>query len=708
MTLTKTFALVQYEQWKVKIQNLLNNLAKIAAERGEILRFDDLDSDDIHVSPQENSQPLAEILQQKSLSLNSLFRLAVVGHFCRGKSTLINAMLDRILLTGDLRPNTATSAVLRYGMPERFRVTFKPKSGKPPVEYQSNSPEDLAQALVQFTSDAAVDPQVHSDDGQKYIDLLQGKQDSLAQSIDGVELWCGSDFLKINKIEIIDTPGLGSVFKEHKRVTLNILPQVDATLFVIQPDPGIGKREIAFIQLIKEQVANIFFVLTKADQMEREEIPEMVDFIRDAIANIVELPVEHIYPVSALNALQGNQQESGFEVFLPALQQFLIKKSGISRLLNAVRLGRGYSDQMIIYVEKDIAAQSQSLQELHNERQKIQQAAHQIKEKKQKLIETINSRIAEIISQALHGLESMPTKMRQNVEQRINSLNLQQLQEADDYLQPVMKNTIVSWLQENQISFEKEMNRLSDRVKQEIKSMLGEIQSSREQELFEHNFEMQLNSPISTNNLISTSIGNDIVRMLASVGITGIVADFLGGLVDVGAQVVKSIGNFFDGLFGGKKSQQSRPSDRLQKARQKVREVLLAEVGNNGNNAYQAIVNGYQNYNGCHVNGVRNAVEESFRNWGQQLQERINALINSNVNGKLSQLDRQINDLATTTSEAELNQKIQMYRRQHEQLQALGLELYELEEEIDGRGDEGDKGEITNDKAQSLSGGFLR
>lgn len=687
VTSKKTLNLAHYKQWKATIQHLLKDLAVIADHRSEMLRTYELDAYDTDSPPQSNLEPLSELLKTKASTLDSAFRLAVVGHFCRGKSTLINAMLNRKLLTGDLRPNTATSAILRYGKPERFRVTFKSHSGKQPEEYFAESPENLASSLAQFTSEAAVASDAELDehstistDAQKYIDLMQGKEESLAELIDLVEVWCSSEFLNSNNIEIIDTPGLGSVFKEHKQVTLNIIPQVDATIFVVQPDPGISKREAAFIELIKEQVANIFFVVTKADQIAKHEIPEMVDFIRDVVQNTVGFPVEHIYPVSALNALRGNWNESGFSVFMPSLQRFLLENNGVGRLLSASRVARGYCDQMMIYVEKDIKAQSQSLRELYDERNKINLATSQIKLQKQALIETIDSRIQDIIFQAVHGLESIPGKIRKNVEQKIDSLSLQQLENADEFLHPEMKDTVVCWLRENQTSFENEMNRLNLRVKEEVKEMLGDIQSFREQQIFDRNFEIQLNSPITTNNLISTSIGNDIVKMLTSMKITVIVANFIGGLIDVGSEFVSGVKNVIGGLFGGRKRpSQPYQQERLHKARQKIREVLLAEVENSRKNAYEVMIEGYINDNGQQINGVRDAIEEIFQDWGIKLQESISNLINSNVNATLNQLNRQIQQLENHTSEEDLKNNIEMYHQQEQHLQDLLRQICTLE-----------------------------
>jgi GTP-binding protein EngB required for normal cell division len=671
--------LIEYQDWKIQIQRSLSDLATIAIERGEQLRTYELEAESSEESP---TISMGEVLQDSAVRLDSQFCLAVVGHFCRGKSTLINAMLDRTLLTGDLRPNTATSTILHYGSPERFCVTFKPGLGRQPLKYVAKSQDDLSNALTAFTSDAAVamdetidanDPEQRLDE-QKYIDLMLGNEKSLAEQIDQVEVWCDSRFLYENNVDIIDTPGLGSVFKEHKKATLRILPKADATLFVIQPDPGISKREAAFIELIKEQISNIFFVVTKADQLKPDEIPDVLDFIRSVIKEKVELPVQHIYPVSALKALQGNPGKSGFAPFLAALQEFLLSNSGSTRLLNAVHLGQLYCNEILPRIVQDTVAQNQSIEQLRQEREQLQQSTSRIKQQKQALIATIESRTGEICSNALYGLESLPQKIRESVEKRIATLDLQQLKDADDYLQPVMKDTVVKWLRENQNKFERQMQLLRDRTKQEVKEMLGDIQTAQEQQLFDRTFDFALSTPIKTSNLISVSLSEDIVKMLASIGITGVIATIVGGLIDLGAQAMRGIQGVLGNLFGRSQNRRQQ-DDRLQRARIQVIQALDDDPF--GKNAYQIMIEG-SNSNPP-ITGIREVIEKYFKDWGQQFQTQINDLINNSVNTKLTQLDRQIQELVAATTEKDAIDRLEKYRRQQHQLETLQAQFEQFE-----------------------------
>lgn len=673
--------LIEYQDWKIQIQRSLNDLATVAVERGEQLRTYELEAES---SEGSTTISMGEVLQDTVTRLDSQFCLAVVGHFCRGKSTLINAMLDRALLTGDLRPNTATSTILHYGSPERFRVTFKPELGRQPLEYIAESQDDLSDALTAFTSDAAVaiDKTIEANDSeqrldeQKYIDLMLGNEKSLAEQIDQVEVWCDSSFLRENNLDIIDTPGLGSVFKEHKKATLRILPKADATLFIIQSDPGISKRETAFIELIKEQISSIFFVVTKADQIKPDEIPGVLDFITSTIEEKVDLPVQHIYPVSALKALQGHQDKSGFAPFLAALQEFLLSNSGVTRLLDAVHLGQRYCNEILPRVIQDIVARKQSVEKLRQEHEQLQQSTSRIKQQKQALIATIESRTDYICSNALDGVKFLPQKMRESVEKRIQTLDLQQLKDADDYLQPVMKDTVIKWLLENQSKFEREMQRLRDRTKQEVKEMLGDIQTAQEQQLFDRTFDFAFNTPIKTSNLVSISLGEDIVKMLASIGITGVIATVLGGVIDLGAQAMRGIQGVLGNLFGGS---QKRRDERLQRARTQVIQALDDDTS--GQNAYQIMIEGSTSSNPP-ITGIQEVIEQGFKDWGQQFQTQTNDFINNSVNTKITQLDRQIQEMVAATTEKNAINRLAKYRRQHQQLEILQVQFEQFKKTL--------------------------
>lgn len=235
-------------------------------------------------------------------------KVVVIGEFSRGKSTMINALMGREVLVSDFRPNTATHTVIKYGEPERFQVTYVKESGKAPFKKNSL---DLRKDLEAVTSDPS-------------MALLRGDKTSLAEQILKVEIWCNSEFLRTTNIALIDTPGLGSIFPAHRKITAELIPSSDAVLFLVQADPGPGEGDILFLRYIREYVDQIFFVLTKKDKARSaDELEGMLEFARSTIESQAYLDIKHLYAVSALQALQGNYEHSGFSEFVPALKAFL-------------------------------------------------------------------------------------------------------------------------------------------------------------------------------------------------------------------------------------------------------------------------------------------------------------------------------------------------------------------------------------------------
>ncbi len=97
------------------------------------------------VTHQQTTLPRGQYLRQLAAKLdNNVFVLAVVGEFSRGKSSLINALLERPgLLPTSIEPTTAAVTVLSYAPELQVSVTFKDGSTR-----DNLTPEDLARYAV--------------------------------------------------------------------------------------------------------------------------------------------------------------------------------------------------------------------------------------------------------------------------------------------------------------------------------------------------------------------------------------------------------------------------------------------------------------------------------------------------------------------------------------------------------------------------------
>lgn len=233
----------------------------------------------------------------------SEFKLMVVGQFKRGKSTLLNYLIgDKILPTGVI-PITSIITEIKYG--------------------------DRPGADVVFTDGSA--SEVATDDLPEYVSEERNPENE--KNVRIIRVHYPAQNLK-NGLVLIDTPGIGSIFRHNTEVAYGHLPQADAVVFVISSDPPITELEIEFLREVKKFVEKVFLIQNKIDYLDDEQVQTTVEFSEKVIKNKLEEQVE-IYPVSALNALNGAKkndrerfEKSRMAAFEHDLNNFLINGKG--------------------------------------------------------------------------------------------------------------------------------------------------------------------------------------------------------------------------------------------------------------------------------------------------------------------------------------------------------------------------------------------
>ncbi len=186
-----------------------------------------------------SGQPVEpEWVKKVTLWKTGLFRIVVMGEIKKGKSSFVNALLGH----KDLVPvcsDVATSTIFKicYGSEIGYKVYFLPNSGKKPIAIQ---PSEL--------------PVYGTEDGNP------GNE----KQVDFIQVFCPSPLLKAGLV-IVDTPGLGGLFKQHKRITYQYVPKADAVFLVTDSvESPIGQAELDLLSDLKKVTKHIFFVQTKS------------------------------------------------------------------------------------------------------------------------------------------------------------------------------------------------------------------------------------------------------------------------------------------------------------------------------------------------------------------------------------------------------------------------------------------------------------
>lgn len=173
-----------------------------------------------------------------------IFRLVVMGEIKKGKSSFINALLgvkDLVPVSSDVA--TSTVFKIHYGSVPGYRVHFEKETGKEPQKIE-------AVELASYGTE-------NGNPGN-------------AKQVDFIEVIHPAPLLKEGLV-IIDTPGLGGLFKEHKKITWSYVPKADAVFFVTDSvESPIGLEEIEHLKTVTKITQHLYFVQTKASAVDKD------------------------------------------------------------------------------------------------------------------------------------------------------------------------------------------------------------------------------------------------------------------------------------------------------------------------------------------------------------------------------------------------------------------------------------------------------
>jgi GTP-binding protein EngB required for normal cell division len=245
------------------------------------------------------------------------FYVACVGQFKRGKSTLINALLDDPVLPSGIVPITAVPTVVRYGAQRTARVRLTKRvsseggSSEAPDAWRWISPEDLPLYVSEE----------HNPENQR--------------GVDAVEVFVPRGLLQKGMC-LVDTPGLGSVFESSSALTRSFVPHIDAAIVVIGADPPIAGGELDLVADVARHVAKLVVVLNKCDRVTLEERTVAAAYARKVIQQRIHRPIDRIYEVSATGRLSGTGQGKDWNALVAHLES-LATDSGAELVRDAGR-----------------------------------------------------------------------------------------------------------------------------------------------------------------------------------------------------------------------------------------------------------------------------------------------------------------------------------------------------------------------------------
>jgi hypothetical protein len=107
---------------------------------------------------------------------------------------------------------------------------------------------------------------------------------------------------------LIDTPGIGSTLAHNTEAALRILPECDASLFILSADPPITEAELGYLRQLRPGIGRIFFIINKIDYLAPDEQIAVSRFLRKVLdkESLIE-PATQIFSVSAKLGLAASE-----------------------------------------------------------------------------------------------------------------------------------------------------------------------------------------------------------------------------------------------------------------------------------------------------------------------------------------------------------------------------------------------------------------
>jgi GTPase SAR1 family protein len=288
----------------------------------------------------------AEILETKARKLEEdLYQIAVIGFMKRGKSTLLNALLGQensLLAPADWR--VCTAAIVSY-----LDV--------------SRHPDNRKAAVVHFMDES--EREISHGELEDYIHDKYNKENE--KSVKFIDVF-GSFPLIPPNVAIVDTPGRGSIHKEHDLLSDEFIPNADAIILVLTSDLPVEAEERKFLSELRDaDKKRVLTVVTKSDTIKSDK--DRVDVEKFVRSQLVEtgIPCEKVYFTAALKVIEARKTggpaeadraaaEWGFKALEQAVEDLIQKHS------DKAAIRRGHLNDLCVTLEGVISGQAACLE----------------------------------------------------------------------------------------------------------------------------------------------------------------------------------------------------------------------------------------------------------------------------------------------------------------------------------------------------------
>ncbi len=215
------------------------------------------------------------------------YDIVVCGEVKKGKSTFINALIGQDILPTGVKETTSQVFRISNNEKESFALIFTDGTSEPITREQ----------LSRYGSQV--------DAGLMREPVFKNRQ------LDYIQVNTSVEFLP-QGVSIVDTPGLGALYKSHELITQRYIQNAAAVVFVFEPSLPMVQQEKLFLEKVFAVTPFVMFVMTKIDCFDEShwvtQISRTETLLKDSFGNKC-YTMPKVYPMASTTLSEAAKEK---------------------------------------------------------------------------------------------------------------------------------------------------------------------------------------------------------------------------------------------------------------------------------------------------------------------------------------------------------------------------------------------------------------
>ncbi len=263
---------------------------------------------DFQIESLKKELSIIERYSSENESSRQYIDIVVLGQFKSGKSSLVNSIIKEDVLPVGVIPVTSIVTRIQYAEDKKAIVHFLDKTSK--------------EIIV----------------GEAEYFITESKNPKNIKKVEIVDIYL-PQLNNFKKLRIVDTPGIGSYFKNNSETTLQWLPEIGMALVAISVERPLSEEDVTLLKSVARYAANSKIILTKADLISDQQLEEIKYYVEESLLQAGLTITRHddniqhqgnhnqkfieILSYSIIKNAEANYKQLVEKVFVPIKENFL-------------------------------------------------------------------------------------------------------------------------------------------------------------------------------------------------------------------------------------------------------------------------------------------------------------------------------------------------------------------------------------------------